>query len=167
VKNGCIPTPQGEPVIRYLLQEEMSGKGSLLGKPYWASRYLISMENSVLGLHDHRSVACVPGQDSSREGGAGRGEGGAGRGERGAGSGEGGAGSGEGERGAGSGEGGGGSGERGAGSCLLCQVGTLMPRTLNLLNHTKFPGKVHCPTVSTLSSLSDLDISPLKDKGLV
>ncbi|EDK99970.1 mCG146942 [Mus musculus] len=35
----------------------MSGKGSLLDKPSWASRYLISMENSVLGLYDHRAVS--------------------------------------------------------------------------------------------------------------
>ena len=41
------PTSQGK--IKYLLQRVMSGKGSLLAKP---SKYLISMENSVLGLFD-------------------------------------------------------------------------------------------------------------------
>ena len=33
VENGCIPPSQGGPEIKYLLQEGMSGKGSLLTKP--------------------------------------------------------------------------------------------------------------------------------------
>ena len=59
--------------IKYLLQGGLSGKGSLLAQPS-GPRYLISMENSVLGLHDHRthffyvrSMACVPSQESGRE----------------------------------------------------------------------------------------------------
>jgi hypothetical protein len=58
--------------IKYLLQGGMSGKGSLLAQPS-GPRYLISMENSVLGLHDHRthffyirSVVHVPSQESAR-----------------------------------------------------------------------------------------------------
>jgi hypothetical protein len=30
VKNGCIPPPQGEPEIKYLLQEGMTKKRNLL-----------------------------------------------------------------------------------------------------------------------------------------
>ena len=59
--------------IKYLLQGGMSGKGSLLAQPS-GPRYLISMENSVLGLHDHRThsfnvrrMVCIPGQASGRE----------------------------------------------------------------------------------------------------
>jgi hypothetical protein len=33
VENGYIPLTQGGPEIKYLLQEEMSRKGSLLAKP--------------------------------------------------------------------------------------------------------------------------------------
>jgi hypothetical protein len=33
VENGCIPTSQGEPEIKYLLQGRMSGKGGLVAKP--------------------------------------------------------------------------------------------------------------------------------------
>lgn len=33
VENGCVPTSQGGTKIKYLLQEEMSGKRSLLAKP--------------------------------------------------------------------------------------------------------------------------------------
>jgi hypothetical protein len=32
IKNGCTPTSQGEPEIKYLLQGGTSGKGSLLDK---------------------------------------------------------------------------------------------------------------------------------------
>ena len=59
--------------IKYLLQGGMSGKGSLLAQPS-GPRYLISMENSVLGLRDHRtcffyvrSMSHVPSQESGRE----------------------------------------------------------------------------------------------------
>jgi hypothetical protein len=33
MENGCNPLPQGGPEIKYLLQEGMSDKGSLLAKP--------------------------------------------------------------------------------------------------------------------------------------
>jgi hypothetical protein len=33
VKNGCVPTSQGGPEIKYLLQGGMSRKWSLLAKP--------------------------------------------------------------------------------------------------------------------------------------
>jgi hypothetical protein len=33
MENGCMPTSQLGPEIKYLLQERMSGKGSLLAKP--------------------------------------------------------------------------------------------------------------------------------------
>jgi len=49
MENGSIPTPQDGSEIKYLLQGGMSRKGSLLAKPSGVSRYLISMENSVLG----------------------------------------------------------------------------------------------------------------------
>ena len=59
VENGCIkpyPTSQGGPEIKYHLQGPVSGKGSLLAKVgLWASQHLISMENSVLGLRDHKT----------------------------------------------------------------------------------------------------------------
>jgi hypothetical protein len=45
VENGFIPPPPGGPEIKYLLHVGMFREGSLLAKP---SRYLISMENSVL-----------------------------------------------------------------------------------------------------------------------
>jgi hypothetical protein len=43
---GCIELTQGEPEIKYILQEGMPRKESLLAKPTDPSRYLISMENS-------------------------------------------------------------------------------------------------------------------------
>ena len=47
MENGFISTPQGGPEIKYLLQEGMSGKGSLLAKlSQGPSGYLISIENS-------------------------------------------------------------------------------------------------------------------------
>ena len=63
---NCVLTVHGEkwdaypllrlsPEIKYLLQGGMSGKGILLAKPLRASGSLISMEDSVLGLHEHRS----------------------------------------------------------------------------------------------------------------
>ena len=73
MENGCILTPQGGPEIKYLLQEGVSKKGSLLTKQTLrASRYLISMENSVVGYNNITtgyifyvgSVAHVPGQES-------------------------------------------------------------------------------------------------------
>lgn len=48
-----LPTSQGASEIKYHLQGGMTGKASLLAKQ--ASRYLSSMENSVLGLPEHRS----------------------------------------------------------------------------------------------------------------
>ena len=33
VENGCIPTSQSGPEIKYLLQGRMSGKGNLLARP--------------------------------------------------------------------------------------------------------------------------------------
>jgi hypothetical protein len=33
VEYGCIPPVQGESEVKYLLQEGISGKGSLLAKP--------------------------------------------------------------------------------------------------------------------------------------
>jgi hypothetical protein len=33
VENGCIPTPQGGPEMKYLLEREMFRKGILLAKP--------------------------------------------------------------------------------------------------------------------------------------
>ena len=51
----------------------MSEEESLLAKSFWDSRYLISIENSVLGLYDHRlcflyviSMTHVPGRESGR-----------------------------------------------------------------------------------------------------
>ena len=75
MENGCIQLTQGGPEIKYLLQEGMSRKGSLLAKLSGLLRYLISMKNSVLGLSDHhrsflfyvRSMAHVPSQESGRE----------------------------------------------------------------------------------------------------
>ena len=73
MENGCVPTSQGGPEIKYLLQGGTSGKGSLLAKPS-GPRYLIRMENSVLDLCDHRtcffyvrSMSHVPSQESVRE----------------------------------------------------------------------------------------------------
>jgi hypothetical protein len=74
-KNECVkpyPTSQGGPEIKYLLQGGMSRK-----EAYWLSpqaRHVISLENSVWGLCDHRtyffymrSMAHVPSQESGRE----------------------------------------------------------------------------------------------------
>jgi hypothetical protein len=46
MENGYIQFIQGELEIKYLLQERMSRKGSLLLNPLGPSGYLISMENS-------------------------------------------------------------------------------------------------------------------------
>jgi hypothetical protein len=73
-ENGRVkpyPTSQGGSEIKYMLQGGMSEKGSLLALQ--TSRYLISMENSVLSLRDHRSrlfymssMVHVPSQESGR-----------------------------------------------------------------------------------------------------
>ena len=77
VESGCVksyPTSQGGQEIKYLLQGGMSEKGSLLANKLWASRYLISMENSVLDICDLCSrlfyvisLECVPSHESGRE----------------------------------------------------------------------------------------------------
>lgn len=45
------PPSQGVPEIKYLL------RGGVSGYALWASRYLISMENSALGLLNHSQVS--------------------------------------------------------------------------------------------------------------
>ena len=42
--NKTIPTSQGGPEVKYLLQGGVSGKESLLAKALQAFRYLIKME---------------------------------------------------------------------------------------------------------------------------
>ena len=58
MENGFVkpyPTFQGEPEIKYLLKEGISGKRSLLTKPSWHLGTFISMKNSVLVLCNHSS----------------------------------------------------------------------------------------------------------------
>lgn len=56
VENGCIPLPQGEPEIKYLLQEGLSGKGTLLVEPSGSIWILHLFGERLFGEH---SVFCA------------------------------------------------------------------------------------------------------------
>ena len=79
--NGCIPTSQGGPEVKYLFQRGMSGKRSLLAKPsgllgtslawrilFWA--YMITGHNFLCGkcaIHSRKGIwqeagSCLPSQ---------------------------------------------------------------------------------------------------------
>lgn len=56
VENGCIPLPQGESEIKYLLQEGLSGKRSLLVVPSGSIWIVHLLGERLFGEH---SVFCA------------------------------------------------------------------------------------------------------------
>ena len=68
MENGFISTPQGGPEIKYLLQEGMSGKGSLLAKPSGPLDTSLAWRTLYWAMLPTWGVwTCVPGQESDRE----------------------------------------------------------------------------------------------------
>jgi hypothetical protein len=63
-ENGCVLASQGEPEIKYLLWEGMSGKGSLLTKPSGPVGTSLAWRALFWGTTILGSVARVPGQES-------------------------------------------------------------------------------------------------------
>jgi hypothetical protein len=64
----CIPISQGGQRLKYLLQEEMSGEGSLLAEPSGPLDTSLAWRTLYWAMLPTWGVwTCVPGQESDRE----------------------------------------------------------------------------------------------------